>query len=190
MRHRAILVLSGVAVLALALGFVGGALASNMGFKLNYGVVNAVNRLLLGSGVSLGLTKKLPDEVELAVNLDLANPSPRNSNMGFKLNLVSVPQAGLEAQAPGGTLYTLFLQDGEDRVLVGNTDPPVLIQRTPDGLSVMAYDMFIEIESAGGGITIGGGPIAGEWNFSPDGETTYTDPSGAVHSNPFPFTAQ
>jgi len=148
MRHRAMLVLSGVAVLALALGFVGGAVASNMGFKLNYGVVNAVNQLLYGSGVSLGLTKKLPDEVELAVNLDLANPSPRNSNMGFKLNLTSLPADGLDVdvgtagvapmsnmgfklnllslpagglviEAPGGTLCTFeTYQDGEDRILV------------------------------------------------------------------------
>jgi hypothetical protein len=121
------LVLSGVAVLALALGFAGGALASNMGFKLNYGVVNAVNRLLLGSGVSLGLTKKIADEVELAVNLDLANPSPRNSNMGFKLNLLSLPGGGLVIETPSGGLCTIITtQDGEDRILIENQDPIIL----------------------------------------------------------------
>jgi len=119
-RRRAMLVLSGVAVAALALGFAGGALASNMGFKLNYGIVNAVNQLLYGSGVSLGLTAKKADEVELAVNFDLANPSPRNSNMGFKLNLLSLPVGGLVIETPNGGVCTIITyKDGEDGVLIG-----------------------------------------------------------------------
>jgi hypothetical protein len=121
------LVLSGVAVVALALGFAGGALASNMGFKLNHGIVNAVNQLLRGSGVSLGLTAKKADEVELAVNFDLANPSPRNSNMGFKLNLLSLPDEGLVIETPSGALCTVITyQDGEDRILIENEEPIIL----------------------------------------------------------------
>lgn len=153
MRHRATLVLSAVTVLALTLGFIGGALASNMGFKLNYGIVNAVNQLLYGSGVSMSVAKKA-DEVELAVNLDLANPSPRNSNMGFKLNLLSLPAdgldvdvgaaeaatmsnmgfklnllslpaGGLEIEAPGGTICVVEYQDGDDRILVNGISIPI-----------------------------------------------------------------
>jgi len=64
------------------------AIASNMGFKLNFGTLNAVNRLLQGSGVSLSA-----EQDSLVVNLDLANQklSPQNSNMGFKLNIQSFP---------------------------------------------------------------------------------------------------
>jgi hypothetical protein len=64
------------------------AIASNMGFKLNLGNLNAINRILRGSGVSLGA-----EENSLVVNLDLANQdlSPKNSNMGFKLNIQSFP---------------------------------------------------------------------------------------------------
>jgi hypothetical protein len=142
-----------VTVLALTLGFIGGALASNMGFKLNYGIVNAVNQLLYGSGVSMSVAKKA-DEVELAVNLDLANPSPRNSNMGFKLNLLSLPAdgldvdvgaaeaatmsnmgfklnllslpaGGLEIEAPGGTICVVEYQDGDDRILVNGISIPI-----------------------------------------------------------------
>jgi hypothetical protein len=71
------------------LAFVAGwASASNMGFKLNFGTLNAVNRLLYGSGVSLDAEQDM-----LVVKLDLANQdlSPRNSNMGFKLNIQSFP---------------------------------------------------------------------------------------------------
>jgi hypothetical protein len=83
----------------------------------------------------------------LAVNLDLANPSPRNSNMGFKLNLVSVPLDGLDVdfaaaevapmsnmgfklnllslpagglviETPHHGLCAIITKDGEDGVLV------------------------------------------------------------------------
>ncbi len=64
------------------------AIASNMGFKLLWGNLNAVNRLLQGSGVSVSA-----EQDSLVVNLDLANQdlSPQNSNMGFKLNVQSFP---------------------------------------------------------------------------------------------------
>ena len=72
--------------------------ASNMGFKLNFGILNAANQLLQGSGVSL-LTvtdNNVPAKTSLVVDLDLVNQklSPQNSNMGFKLNVTSVPLGG------------------------------------------------------------------------------------------------
>ncbi len=102
MRSHKLAALSGV-VLLIAFTVVSLAVASNMGFKLNYGVVNAVNRLLYGSGVSIGQGVGAEDNAVLEVNFDLANPSPRNSNMGFKLNVISLPTDGLEVETPGGT---------------------------------------------------------------------------------------
>jgi hypothetical protein len=97
MRSHKLAALSGV-VLLIAFTVVSLAVASNMGFKLNYGVVNAVNRLLYGSGVSIGQGVGAEDNAVLEVNFDLANPSPRNSNMGFKLNVISLPTDGLEVE--------------------------------------------------------------------------------------------
>jgi hypothetical protein len=109
MRSHKLAALSGV-VLLIAFTVVSLAVASNMGFKLNYGVVNAVNRLLYGSGVSIGQGVGAESNAVLEVNLDLANPSPRNSNMGFKLNVMSVPAGGLEVETPGAT-YIVHLDD-------------------------------------------------------------------------------
>ena len=97
------LVIGGI-VLALVL-VTAWASASNMGFKLNYGIVNALNRLLKGSGVSFDMV--VPPENDLVVNLDL--PSLQNSNMGFKLNVTSAPQAGgvIEVEDPDGEVYLL-----------------------------------------------------------------------------------
>jgi hypothetical protein len=82
-----------------------------MGFKLNFGIVNAVNKLLQGSGVSLSavVDDNVPQRTTLAVNLDLANRQlpPANSNMGFKLNVMSLPLEGIEVVDPNGQSYTL-----------------------------------------------------------------------------------
>jgi len=106
------LVIGGI-VLALVL-VTAWASASNMGFKLNYGVVNALNSLLKGSGISFAVEDADSDST-LVINLDLETPrlSPRNSNMGFKLNVTSLPagpEPGLEVEAPDGTVYWMSWQ--------------------------------------------------------------------------------
>jgi len=103
------LVVCGVAAgLVLVAGWAG---ASNMGFKLNFGIVNAVNKLLQGSGVSLSavVDDNVPQRTTLAVNLDLAYRQlpPANSNMGFKLNVMSLPAEGIEVVDPNGKSYAL-----------------------------------------------------------------------------------
>ncbi len=94
----------------------GWAVASNMGFKLNFGTIQAVNRLLLGSGLSLDASldeSSDPPTPEFVVELDPCNQdlSPKNSNMGFKLNIKSVPPGGLEVESPDGSLYRLVWND-------------------------------------------------------------------------------
>jgi len=110
MRRHKLAVLSGGTVLLVAFVVVGLAVASNMGFKLNFGIVNALNRLLNGSGVSFSQNVGEEGNAVLEVNLDLENPNlpPQNSNMGFKLNVMSVPDGGLEVVLEtGGTLFIL-----------------------------------------------------------------------------------
>lgn len=87
--------------------------ASNMGFKLNYGFIQALNSLLKGSGISASLTTE-PNNISentLTITLDLANSpfnDPANSNMGFKLDIKSVPMNGLQIETPDGATY--FIQ--------------------------------------------------------------------------------
>ena len=110
-RFRTLVVVAVAVSLILVASWVG---ASNMGFKLNYGIVHAVNTLLHGSGVSF--SANVQDNV-LAEYLDLAPqplPAP-NSNMGFKLNLhiVSLPTDGIEVDAYG-TTYLLSVKQRAD----------------------------------------------------------------------------
>jgi len=93
MNQRVVFRAAGISVAVLVLVFLATwADASNMGFKLNYGIVNAVNQLLNGSGVSLAVTDDNAPAKTLVVDLDLANQHlpPANSNMGFKLNVISI----------------------------------------------------------------------------------------------------
>jgi hypothetical protein len=82
-----------------------GVSASNMGFKLNYGIINALNRLLAGSGISVStvVDDNTPQKTDLVVQVDL----PQNSNMGFKLLLVAIPADGIEVADPDGNPYML-----------------------------------------------------------------------------------
>ncbi len=110
-----VLAISGIAgLLILAAGW---AVASNMGFKLNFGVVNAVNQLLYGSGVSLATVTddNVPAKTSLVVGLDLAHQklAPQNSNMGFKLLVASLPEGGIEVIDPAGNSRVLTW-DGSD----------------------------------------------------------------------------
>ena len=102
--------LVGFAVAVSLILVAGWAGASNMGFKLN--LIHAINTLLQGSGVSFSTVtdNNAPPRGYLVVNLDLTNQnfSPRNSNMGFKLNIVSLPSEGIEVDAED-TAYTLSL---------------------------------------------------------------------------------
>jgi hypothetical protein len=110
MNQRVVFRAAGISAAVLALVLVATwANASNMGFKLNYGIVNAVNQLLNGSGVSVQVTDDNAPAKTLVVDLDPANQhlSPANSNMGFKLNLASVPAGGLEVEDPNGVGYLL-----------------------------------------------------------------------------------
>ena len=96
------------AVLSLIL-FAAWASASNMGFKLNFGVVNAVNQLLYGSGVSVDtvVDDNVPAKTHLVVILDPLNQQfAKNSNMGFKLCIVSLPDGGLEVETPASSSVT------------------------------------------------------------------------------------
>jgi len=82
-------------------------LASNMGFKLNFGIVNAVNRLLTGSGISIQanvVDDNVPSET---LELSIDPVETQNSNMGFKLNIMSIPDNGILIEAPNGALYIL-----------------------------------------------------------------------------------
>jgi len=104
--------LSGVAVLAVAMVLGGLAVASNMGFKLNYGIMNAINKLLYGSGVSILAATDDNDPprttMEMFLHLANQNPAPQNSNMGFKLNIVSLPIEGIEVETPSGKVYSVY----------------------------------------------------------------------------------
>ena len=110
--YRKLVIGGSVLTLVLAASW---ASASNMGFKLNLGVINALNILLRGSGVSFDADYCDRTTTNLVVDLDLAHQdlSPRNSNMGFKLNVTSVPPAdgGIEVEDPDGTLYLLKWDD-------------------------------------------------------------------------------
>jgi hypothetical protein len=101
------------AVLGLTL-FAAWASASNMGFKLNFGVLKAINNLLDGSGVAVSavVDDNKPPKTSLVVVLDLDHQelSPRNSNMGFKLNIASLPADGIEVETDEG-VYLLTLDD-------------------------------------------------------------------------------
>jgi len=79
--------------------------ASNMGFKLNFGVLNALNRLLAGSGISVSTVtdNNSPPKTALVVHVDV----PQDSNMGFKLLLAAVPADGIEVADPNGNAYML-----------------------------------------------------------------------------------
>lgn len=101
--RRAVPLTTVLLVLSLLAGI---ALASNMGFKLNYGVVNAINKLLAGSGISVSahVTDDTVPPETLQLNIDAVETE--NSNMGFKLNVVSIPADGIEVVI-GGTCYVL-----------------------------------------------------------------------------------
>jgi hypothetical protein len=103
--RRLILALSAGVILSLALG--GVVPASNMGFKLNYGIVNAVNKLLQGSGVSVQVTDDNGPAKTLQLSIDPGET--QNSNMGFKLNILSVPEGGILVEVPGGVQYVVTL---------------------------------------------------------------------------------
>jgi hypothetical protein len=64
------------------------------------------NKLLWGSGVSLSATAD-NEQTTMVVNLDLAHRPPVNSNMGFKLNVISLPSDGIVVVDPNGNSYTL-----------------------------------------------------------------------------------
>ncbi|MBI4297542.1 MAG: hypothetical protein HY676_03325 [Chloroflexi bacterium] len=125
------LVLTAAAALLLALGIGGTALASNVGFKLNSGIVTAVNRLLLGSGVSIGQSVDNSNHQVLEVNLDLQNQQFKDSDtLKFKLNLASLPESGFPVQGTDGSLYYLRecpssgqLEIQLADVVVGNAPP-------------------------------------------------------------------
>jgi hypothetical protein len=112
-----------VVAAALLLSLLAGvAVASNMGFKLNYGILVAINQHLEGSGVSVSQHAGDGGAPALEVNLDLANRNlaPQNSNMGFKLNLVSLPADGLPVATPDGDLSAGF---GDDSIVVSGQVP-------------------------------------------------------------------
>ena len=112
MRRKAVFRTLAIFAVAVSLVLVAGwGVASNMGFKLNYGIINSVNHLLLGSGVSLATVtdNKVPPRTSLVVGLDLESPklAPQNSNMGFKLFVASLPAEGLEVVDPSGNRHLL-----------------------------------------------------------------------------------
>ena len=64
------------------------AVASNMGFELNFGTIQAVNRLLLGSGVSFDATVDEsfdPPTPALVVELDPCNREPMDRSQAALL---------------------------------------------------------------------------------------------------------
>lgn len=112
-KHVRRTIVIGSAVLGLTL-FAAWASASNMGFKLNLGVIKALNNLLDGSGVAVArvVDDNTPAKTNLVVILDLDRQelSPRNSNMGFKLNVTSLPAEGIEVETDEG-VYLLTLDE-------------------------------------------------------------------------------
>ena len=95
-----ILVLAAGVILSSVLG--GLVLASNMGFKLNFGNVNAINKLLRGSGLSIAAETAEDGTAVLVVSIDDKGQSTQNSNMGFKLNVKAVPAAGVPIELEEG----------------------------------------------------------------------------------------
>ena len=95
-----ILVLAAGVILSSVLG--GLVLASNMGFKLNFGNVNAINNLLRGSGLSIAAETTEAGAAVLVVSIDDKGQSTQNSNMGFKLNVKAVPAAGVPIELEEG----------------------------------------------------------------------------------------
>jgi len=84
--NRRSLAVPGVAMLVLVFALSGAVLASNMGFKLNFGILNAINRLFCpngydeqgewtgkGSGVSFSVS--MPEGGANALSLDLRTPA-------------------------------------------------------------------------------------------------------------------
>jgi len=118
---RALLVPAVAGSLVLATGW---AVASNMGFKLNYGTVNAINKLLQGSGVGIGavVDENAPPTLVVQLNLAQENLPPSNSNMGFKLLVISLPEEGLEVVDPKGNSY-LLVWDGNSFGFVALGEP-------------------------------------------------------------------
>jgi len=97
-RRRILLAVVAVALVAVLAGSVVG---SNMGFKLNYGIINAVNKLLRGSGLGISVDPangNIPPVLVMGIA-----PSTQKSNMGFKLNLVEMPADGIVIEALGKT---------------------------------------------------------------------------------------
>jgi len=78
-----------------------------MGFKLNLGTVNAVNKLLRGSGVSIAVEVTAGEAPARTLELSVDPNTTQNSNMGFKLNVVSVPDDGIPMIGPQGDEYVL-----------------------------------------------------------------------------------
>ena len=103
-----ILALSAAAILLSALG--GAVLASNMGFKLNYGIVNAVTWMLTPLPASIQVTDDVIPAQTLQLSIDPGET--QNSNMGFKLNVVSIPEGGILVEVPGGAQYIVSLSGG------------------------------------------------------------------------------
>ncbi len=114
-----ILVLAAGVILSSVLG--GLVLASNMGFKLNYGNVNAINNLLRGSGLSIAAETTEAGTAVLVVSIDDTGQSTQNSNMGFKLNVKAVPAEGVPIE----------LEEGLEVAPPSAIEGPYMIQQTP-----------------------------------------------------------
>ena len=99
-KNSLILVLAAGVIVSSLLG--GLVLASNMGFKLNYGNVNAINKLLRGSGLSIAAETTEAGTAVLVVSIDDKGQSTQNSNMGFKLNVKAVPAEGVPIELEEG----------------------------------------------------------------------------------------
>jgi hypothetical protein len=116
-RKKSLVLAAGV-ILSSVLG--GLVLASNMGFKLNYGNVNAINKLLRGSGLSIAAETTEAGTAVLVVSIDDKGQSTQNSNMGFKLNVKAVPVEGVPIE----------LEEGLE-VASSAIEGPYMIQETP-----------------------------------------------------------
>jgi len=118
-KRSLILVLAAGVILSSVLGSL--LLASNMGFKLNFGTINAINQLLRGSGLSIAAETTDEGEAVLAVTIDDEGQSTQNSNMGFKLNVKSVPVEGVPIE----------LDEGLEVAPPSAIEGPYMIQQAP-----------------------------------------------------------
>ena len=118
-KRSLILVLAAGVILSSVLGSL--LLASNMGFKLNYGTINAINRLLRGSGLSIAAETTEEGAAVLVVTIDDEGQATPNSNMGFKLNIKAVPVEGVPIE----------LDEGLEIAPPSAIEGPYMIQQTP-----------------------------------------------------------